>query len=144
MKKTFKLAEFFSGPGGMGKGASISKVKDKKNTYSIEHAWASDYDQDSCNTYKRNIKPKAVFCEKVESFFSLVDKKKIILPKFDCFAYGFPCNDFSNVGEHLGSGSGDLFGVLRETNNATWLATISNCFRKLHQYNTIKWTIYFS
>ena len=28
--------------------------------------------------------------------------KKIILPKFDCFAYGFPCNDFSNVGEHLG------------------------------------------
>ena len=94
----FKLAEFFSGPGGMGYGASISKVKDN----SIEHAWATDYDQDSCNTYKRNIDSNNVYCEKIENFFDLVDKKKIILPKFDCFAYGFPCNDFSNVGEHLG------------------------------------------
>jgi len=94
----FKLAEFFSGPGGMGYGAGLSKI----NGNSIEHAWASDYDKDSCDTYKRNIKTKAVFCEKVENFFKLVDKKKIILPKFDCFAYGFPCNDFSNVGEHLG------------------------------------------
>ena len=72
----FKLAEFFSGPGGMGYGAGLSKVKGSL----IEHAWASDYDQDSCNTYKRNIKTKAVFCEKVENFFNLVDKKKIILP----------------------------------------------------------------
>ena len=94
----FKLAEFFSGPGGMGYGAGLSKIKGN----SIVHAWASDYDKDSCDTYKRNIKTKAVFCEKVENFFKLVDKKKIILPKFDCFAYGFPCNDFSNVGEHLG------------------------------------------
>ncbi|WP_027303414.1 DNA (cytosine-5-)-methyltransferase [Candidatus Pelagibacter ubique] len=94
----FKLAEFFSGPGGMGYGASISKIKDS----SIEHAWATDYDQDSCNTYKRNIKSRDVYCEKIENFFNLVDKKKIILPRFDCFAYGFPCNDFSNVGEQLG------------------------------------------
>ena len=102
MRKIFKLAEFFSGPGGMGLGAGLSKVKSKKNSFAIEHAWASDYHQASCETYKRNIKTKAVFCEKVENFFNLVDKKKIILPKFDCFAYGFPCNDFSNVGEHLG------------------------------------------
>ncbi len=94
----FKLAELFCGPGGMGYGAGLTNVSGS----SIEHAWASDYDIDSCNTYKRNIKTKAIFCEKVENFFSLVDKKKIILPKFDCFAYGFPCNDFSNVGEHLG------------------------------------------
>ena len=103
MKKTFKLAEFFCGPGGMGYGAKLSKIKDKKkNIYSIEHVWASDYDQDSCDTYKKNIKTKSVFCEKVENFFRLIDKKKITLPKFDCFAYGFPCNDFSNVGESLG------------------------------------------
>ena len=103
MIKKFKLAEFFSGPGGMGYGASLSKIKDKKNnTYKIEHAWASDYDKDSCDTYVKNIKIKKIFCEKVENFFNLVDKKKIILPQFDCFAYGFPCNDFSNVGEHLG------------------------------------------
>ena len=57
MIKKFKLAEFFSGPGGMGYGASLSKIKDKKNnTYKIEHAWASDYDKDSCDTYVKNIK----------------------------------------------------------------------------------------
>ena len=69
----FKLAEFFSGPGGMGYGAGLSKVKDKKNIHSIEHAWASDYHQASCNTYKKNIKTKyplligvAFECQKVE------------------------------------------------------------------------------
>lgn len=103
MKKIFKLAEFFSGPGGLGYGAGLSKIIDKnKKIFLIEHAWASDYDKDSCETYKRNIQTKAIFCEKVENFFSLVDKKKIIIPKFNCFAYGFPCNDFSNVGESLG------------------------------------------
>ena len=98
----FKLAEFFCGPGGMGYGASLSKIKKNNKIFNIQHSWASDYDQDSCNTYKKNIKTKAIFCEKVENFFNLVDKKKVTLPKFNCFAYGFPCNDFSNVGEHLG------------------------------------------
>jgi len=116
MNKIFKLAEFFSGPGGLAYGAGLSKIIDcKKNIFSIEHAWASDYDKDSCETYKNNIKTKAIFCEKVENFFSLVDKKKIILPKFNCFAYGFPCNDFSNVGKNLGIkgkfGSLYLYGV---------------------------------
>ena len=77
----FKLAEFFSGPGGMGYGAGLSKIKDKKNIHSIEHAWASDYHQASCNTYEKNIKTKAMFCEKVENFFNLVDKKKNYSPK---------------------------------------------------------------
>ena len=57
----------------MGYGAGLSKV----NNYSIEHAWASDYHRASCDTYKKNIKTKAVFCEKVENFFNLVDKKKL-------------------------------------------------------------------
>ena len=78
MKKIFKLAEFFSGPGGMAYGAGLSKAIDKKkNTFTIEHAWASDYDQDSCRTYEQNIKTKAIFCENVQNFFSLVDKKKL-------------------------------------------------------------------
>ena len=98
----FRLAEFFCGPGGMGYGASLSKIKKKNKIFSIEHAWASDFDLDTCNTYKKNIKTKNVFCEDVKNFFKKVDNKQIILPKFDCFAYGFPCNDFSNVGEHLG------------------------------------------
>jgi len=103
MNKIFKLGEFFCGPGGLGYGASLSKIKDKKkNTYLIRHAWASDFDKDSCETYKKNVSDKAVFCINVEKFFSLIDRRQIILPKFNCFAYGFPCNDFSNVGKHLG------------------------------------------
>ena len=36
MKKTFKLAEFFCGPGGMGYGAKLSKIKDKKKNIYCE------------------------------------------------------------------------------------------------------------
>jgi len=33
MNKIFKLGEFFCGPGGLGYGASLSKIKDKKKKY---------------------------------------------------------------------------------------------------------------
>ena len=56
----FKLAEFFSGPGGMGYGAGLSKVKGS----SIEHAWASDYDQDSVIPIKETLKQKLFFVKK--------------------------------------------------------------------------------
>ena len=102
MKKIFKLGEFFCGPGGIGLGAKLANNKFKDKDISIEHAWASDYDKDSCDTYSHNISDKNIFCTPVEKFFSLLDNKKIILPKFNAFAYGFPCNDFSNVGEHKG------------------------------------------
>ena len=69
----FKLAEFFCGPGGMGYGASLSKVKKNNKIFSIDHAWASDYDEDTCKTYQKNIKTKKVICEDVKNFFKLVD-----------------------------------------------------------------------
>ena len=102
MKKVFKLGEFFSGPGGLGLGAKLANNKFKNKDISLEHSWASDYDQDSCDTYSYNISDKNIYCTPVEKFFSLIDNKKIKLPKFNAFAYGFPCNDFSNVGEHKG------------------------------------------
>jgi DNA (cytosine-5)-methyltransferase 1 len=71
----------------------------KNVDFSIEHEWASDYDSDSCNTYIKNIcpdKPTSVICQDVK-------KLKIdTLSKIDCFAYGFPCNDYSIVGEQKG------------------------------------------
>ncbi len=102
---TFKLGELFCGPGGIALGAKMAQVTSKNITYSIEHVWASDYDKDTCNTYRQNIcpdKPKTVICKDIrelaESDFDVLDK----ISKIDGLAFGFPCNDFSVVGEQKG------------------------------------------
>ncbi len=95
----FKLGELFSGPGGLGYAASISKIEARGKVYSIEHAWATDYHDDSCETYRQNIAkdhPRSVICEDVRKLN--LDS----LPPIDAFMYGFPCNDFSIVGESKG------------------------------------------
>ena len=92
---TFTLGELFCGPGGLALGATTTSVKGMK----IVHAWANDYDRDTCNTYTRNIcpnKPDSVYCEDVH----MLDISK--LGPIDALAFGFPCNDFSVVGEQLG------------------------------------------
>jgi len=97
--KTFKLGELYCGPGGLALGALKAKVRKNGITYQIKHEWASDYDEDTCNTYRKNIcpdNPDSVICKNI----SEVNIEN--LPKIDCFAYGFPCNDFSIVGEHKG------------------------------------------
>ena len=91
----FKLGELFSGPGGLAWGAINADVAGMK----IVHAWANDYDADSCKTYIRNICPdfpESVYCEDVH----VLDLDK--LGAIDALAFGFPCNDFSVVGEQLG------------------------------------------
>lgn len=94
----FRLGELFSGPGGMALGALKAKVQNG-NLYSIEHSWANDFDKSSCETYAKNIcpeSPKTVICEDVRQ----LDIES--LPPINAFAYGFPCNDFSLVGEKKG------------------------------------------
>ncbi len=97
MKKiSFKLGELFCGPGGLACGALRSKSNDGQ--YSLVHAWANDYDSDSCKTYIHNIcptEPKTVYCMDVREI--QIDK----LGEIDAFAYGFPCNSFSAVGERI-------------------------------------------
>src|SRR3990167_4861568 len=51
----FKLAELFSGPGGLALGAIRSFAENKNTIYGIEPVWANDYDADTCKTYTRNI-----------------------------------------------------------------------------------------
>ncbi len=93
----FKLGELFCGPGGLALGATTARIENKD--YKIVHAWANDYDEPTCKTYIRNIcpdNPDSVYCEDVH----FLDLSK--LGDIDALAFGFPCNDFSVVGEQLG------------------------------------------
>lgn len=95
----FKYGELFSGPGGLALGAHKARVKKNGVEYQIAHAWAVDYDNDSCETYRKNIAPEnfePVVCKDVKG----LDIES--LGHIDAFAYGFPCNDFSVVGEQKG------------------------------------------
>lgn len=98
-EKTFKLGELFCGPGGLAYGALRAKVMKGDTAYLIKHAWANDRDPDSCKTYTRNI------CAENHAMVACQDVRKLKinkLPRIDAFAYGFPCNDFSIVGEQKG------------------------------------------
>ncbi len=95
----FQLGELFCGPGGLAWGAMNADIGDP--AWGIAHAWANDYDQDTCNTYIQNIcpsNPNSVICGDVR-------KLNIDAPPvgpIDALAFGFPCNDFSVVGEQKG------------------------------------------
>ncbi len=102
----FKLGELYCGPGGLAYGALHSRSKDGR--FTVSHAWANDYDYDTVQTYRKNICPEApqtVYCGDVRHLD--IDN----LEKIDAFAYGFPCNSFSNVGEHKGIAN-EKFGQL--------------------------------
>ena len=106
MGKTFRMGELFCGPGGIACGASMATSRDGE--FKITHAWASDYDEDTCATYIRNITNgdgTHVYCKDVRE----LDIKA--LGEIDAFAYGFPCNSFSTVGEHEGLNN-EKFGQL--------------------------------
>lgn len=96
-KEIFRLGELFCGPGGLAQGAK--KAVSDDGMKSITHAWANDFDFDTCETYIKNIckgNRDSVYCKDVRD----LDIKS--LGPIDAFAYGFPCNSFSNVGEHKG------------------------------------------
>lgn len=104
--EVFRLGELFCGPGGIACGAMRSISDDGK--FRVTHAWANDYDADTCKTYTRNIcpdRPETVHCGDVRD----LDIAK--LGEIDAFCYGFPCNSFSNVGEHKGLAN-EKFGQL--------------------------------
>ena len=101
---TYKLGELFVGAGGMALGASNAKLKGN----GFSHVWANDIDKDSCDSFAHNlpIKGSNVFCCSVSELdFDL-------LPPIDGLVFGFPCNDFSIVGEKKGI-SGHFGGLYR-------------------------------
>ena len=92
----FKIGELFCGPGGLALGAMRSSVEKNGEQYAISHAWANDFDEDSCETYRQNIARDSIICRDVEQLdFSS-------LAPIDILAFGFPCNDFSVVGKKKG------------------------------------------
>ena len=112
MPSIFKLGELFcwrvyeeyhqttQSPGGIGYAAKSAAITDKPE-FRIIHAWANDYDQNTCLTYQTNIAKdsSSVICK---------DIRKLDIPALrtisdiDALAFGFPCNDFSVVGEQKG------------------------------------------
>ena len=93
----FALGELFCGPGGLAVGAMTADIGDSR--FFIKHKWATDFDAFTCDTYRHNIcpnEPDSVICGDVRK----IDLEA--LPPIDALAFGFPCNDFSVVGEQKG------------------------------------------
>lgn len=93
-KETYKLGELFSGAGGMALGAHQASYKGN----GFFHAWVNDIDKDACQTLKDNlpIDPDCVYCNDIKD----IDMDS--LPDIDGLVFGFPCNDFSVVGDRRG------------------------------------------
>lgn len=92
----FTLGELFSGPGGMALGAHQAA---RETGTPLRHGWANDYDANTVATYIANIEgatPDSVICQDVRTL------EIESLPHIDGFAFGFPCNDYSLVGENRG------------------------------------------
>lgn len=95
----FKKGELFCGPGGLTLGAKEAQVVKDGEVFKVEHQWANDYDEATCNTFRHNIcpdNPESVIWGDVREL------NVTELPPIDCFAFGFPCNDYSIVGESKG------------------------------------------
>jgi DNA (cytosine-5)-methyltransferase 1 len=96
----FKLGELFCGPGGLAWGATHADIG--KSEYKIVHQWSTDYDENTCKTYIKNLcpcKPESVVCADIRKL-NFNELKK--LGNINGLAFGFPCNDFSVVGEQKG------------------------------------------
>ena len=101
----FKKGELFNGPGGLSLGAKNARFvhPETGEEWRIDHLWSNDYDSSACETFRLNIcgniNDQSVHCGPVEQ---LPIGDRTILGDIDCFAFGFPCNDYSQVGEKQG------------------------------------------
>lgn len=99
-RRIYSIGEMYCGPGGLGMGAKLATVSTETSSFGFSHKFAIDYDADTCQTYRQNVmkdEPEGeVFTADIRQF------DLDALPAVDGFMYGFPCNDFSLVGETKG------------------------------------------
>ena len=88
-----RLGELFCGAGGMALGAKLASTK----AWSYSHVWATDISKDACKTIEQVVGPENVIPKDVQEldFGSL--------SPIDGLVFGFPCNDYSAVGERNGT-----------------------------------------
>jgi DNA (cytosine-5)-methyltransferase 1 len=95
-----RVGEMYCGPGGIGLGAVEAAVTTERGEYRFSHSFATDYDPDTCQTYARNLRRHSpqvsVICQDIREL------DIASLPVTDGLMFGFPCNDFSTVGETKG------------------------------------------
>ncbi len=93
----YRMGELFCGPGGLAYGGMQARSLDGQHR--IKHIWATDIDPAACETFRFNIcpgVPESVIQEDVRELDTFS------LPAIDALSFGFPCNDFSVVGEQRG------------------------------------------
>lgn len=97
----YRVGELFCGAGGLALGAKRALVTDHQGEeYRLTHTWAADIDQWACETFRNNI-----IKNEHEAEVLCTDIRKLNIPQLrsmDGLLFGFPCNDFSQVGEQRG------------------------------------------
>lgn len=115
-------------------GASMASLETAETITHFKHLWATDYDTDSCETYRENISRYENETLDIESDVNVIhgDVNDLELENPDLFPavngliFGFPCNDFSLVGESKGLDGefGPLYKhgvrVLQREDNPDW------------------------
>ena len=104
----FRLGELFCGPGGMALGAGLAgehPITGVDGTvYNIRHVWGVDKDPDAIKTYQDNVAARfggeGICVDATEFVENMTPEQKAI----NALAFGFPCNDFSLVGDQTGLG----------------------------------------
>jgi len=107
MNDKFLLGELFCGPGGMALGAKLSEPQKSKNgnLFSISHVWGVDKDKSAIETYIANNLGEGVECDAMDFALAIQNDCRKTIEDFkvvNALAFGFPCNDFSLVGEKRG------------------------------------------
>ena len=103
-ERLYYLGELFAGAGGMALGAHEAHI----DKHGFTHVWVNDMDRDACDSLAANLlmMRNRVHCCKVENL-NFANLRPI-----DGLVFGFPCNDFSVVGDRQGI-AGEYGGLYR-------------------------------